>query len=87
MRRWEHAQEGRFYEASVQPDLFGAWAVWRVWGEIDSPGDSHRHRIAPVVDQATGDAVLQRIAGIRERRGYRPVPDPNLGTSRQAAAP
>jgi hypothetical protein len=37
----------RFYSMSVQPNLFGEWLLFRVWGRIGSPGRSSQAASPP----------------------------------------
>ena len=57
----------RFYAMTVEPTLFGDWALVRNWGRIGSPG-SIRVELHQSVDEAI-DAVRQ-IDRSKLRRGY-----------------
>ncbi|MDM0029819.1 hypothetical protein [Variovorax saccharolyticus] len=36
MHRWENPAERRYYQATVQQNLFGDCELVRIWGGIDS---------------------------------------------------
>ncbi len=57
----------RFYQASVQPTLFGTWSLVREWGRIGQPGRvmTNEH---PTEDDAR--SALDRLRHRKERRGY-----------------
>ncbi len=57
----------RFYEISLEPSLFGDWAVMRRWGRIGRRG---RFRL-DFCDSAD-DAYLriERLLALKRRRGY-----------------
>lgn len=66
--RWEQAQAVRYYEVTLQRNLFGQWELLCVWGGIGSPRGGHQCR--PVHDQVKGAELLRSVALRRERRGY-----------------
>lgn len=66
--RWESHQAGRYYEATVQQDLFGGWEVWKRWGSIGQARGGQQ--CLPVRDQAQGLAELGATARRRRSRGY-----------------
>ena len=60
----------RFYQATVQRDLFGAWTVIREWGRIGSPG---RVRIDAYASRDQAVLALGRLHQAKCRRGYDPL--------------
>ena len=69
--RWVHDVKGRYYQAHLVEDLFGAWTLITVWGALDSRrGGMHS---TAVDSHADGVARIERIAKRRHRHGYRPV--------------
>ena len=58
----------RFYAASVQPTLFGNFALVREWGRIGSPGQIMTEEHASEEEAKTALLKLRRA---KERRGYR----------------
>ena len=60
----------RFYDLSVQPDLFGAWSLCLEWGRVGQAGTVRRfHFDTP--DEAGRALEHKRRAKIR--RGYTPA--------------
>lgn len=61
----------RFYALDVQPDLFGGFAVVKVWGRIGARG-----RMMDELHPTEADAItaMQRQAERKRRRGYASVP-------------
>ncbi len=57
----------RFYTMSIQPTLFGDWALVRNWGRIGSPG-SMRIELHGNVREAINEVSL--INRSKLRRGY-----------------
>jgi predicted DNA-binding WGR domain protein len=57
----------RFYLLSVQPNLFGGWALRRAWGRVGSPGQVKidRHASQEEAESARGKRVREQ-----QRRGY-----------------
>jgi len=70
--RWENRQAGRYYEATVQQDLFGGWEVWKRWGGIGRARGGQQCQ--PVRDHAQGLGELGATARRRRARGYSVVP-------------
>jgi predicted DNA-binding WGR domain protein len=60
----------RFYEISLEPSLFGTWAVMRRWGRIGSPG-----RVRLELCNSADDAFdrIKRLISAKRRRGYQTV--------------
>jgi len=58
----------RFYSLSLARDLFGAWCVIRRYGRIGSPRGQMRLEAFSSEDAA--HAALERLRGMKERRGY-----------------
>lgn len=60
----------RFYEVSLEPSLFGSWAVVRRWGRIGSQG-----RIRLELCDSAGEALdcIERLIASKRRRGYQTV--------------
>ena len=57
----------RFYRLDLQPDLFGAWYLWREWGRIGQPGQV---RQVPYPTRSKAQAALERRRRTKQRRGY-----------------
>lgn len=57
----------RFYRMSLQPTLFGEWAVVREWGRIGRGGQVKR---VAYCSQAEANAFLLKLADQKIRRGY-----------------
>ncbi len=60
----------RFYVVTIQPTLFGEWAVVREWGRIGQ-GGTVRDRVLPSEQEAR--SVAEEIIVSKARRGYRRV--------------
>jgi hypothetical protein len=77
--RWEKRVGAviRFYEARLQPDLWGQWTVTLVWGRRDSPLGRVRHD--PCGTYAEGLARVRDVQDRRARRGYAAVRDALVG--------
>ena len=60
----------RFYAVTVEPTLFGGWAVVRQWGRIGSAGSI---RVDP--HESMGEAIdaVRQINRSKMRRGYETV--------------
>lgn len=57
----------RYYRMSVQPTLFGEWAVVREWGRI---GQGGHVLTVPFSSEAEASDTLASIEHIKRRRGY-----------------
>lgn len=57
----------RFYSLSVEPTLFGEWALMRQWGRIDTQGRSHTEVFASRVDAVRR---ATRTIHAKAKRGY-----------------
>ena len=79
--RWEHREAGRYYEATLQQDLFGGWEVWKRWGGIGQARGSQQ--CLPVPDLARGLSELGATARRRRARGYAVVGTSLPGPARQ----
>jgi len=66
MQRWE--SQRRYYVVMLTPNLFGDWELLQAWG--GKGNRLGRMRALPVADYADGLAALDRVARVRERRGY-----------------
>ena len=62
------ANKRRFYHLSIQPTLFGEWALVREWGRIGRGGGRLRSDLYPSAGQAL-DALCE-LARRKGRRGY-----------------
>ena len=73
--RWEKPVGAsiRFYEARLQPDLWGDWTVILVWGQRGSA--LGRVVFTPVADYVAGLYLVEQVSLRRQRRGYAPVGD------------
>ena len=69
--RWVHDGKGRYYQAHLVEDLFGAWTLITVWGALESRRGSMRS--TAVESHGEGLARLERIAKRRRQHGYRAV--------------
>jgi predicted DNA-binding WGR domain protein len=68
LRRCDPARRmARFYAVTVQPTLFGEWAVVRRWGRINTEGRWAEAWYCSV-DLACADAMRTIVA--KRRRGY-----------------
>lgn len=68
LRRVDPARNmARFYLLTVQPTLFGQYALVREWGRIGRPGTV---RETPYPTAAEAEAALVRQRQLKERRGY-----------------
>lgn len=59
----------RFYEMTIQPDLFGGAALMRRWGRLGTAG-AFRLDLFPDAGAATN--ALARLAVQKRRKGYQP---------------
>ncbi|EAV40974.1 hypothetical protein SIAM614_29631 [Stappia aggregata IAM 12614] len=59
----------RFYHLSVEPTLFGGFAVRRAWGRLGTWGQT---RLDLFADVTSALAHQQKLAAQKHRRGYRP---------------
>ncbi|WP_176086554.1 WGR domain-containing protein [Martelella sp. HB161492] len=58
----------RFYRVTVEPTLFGEWALVREWGRIGSSGGQRLERCFS--DTTAVAAALATITAAKQRRGY-----------------
>ena len=73
LKSWINLDNRRYYNALLQPDLFGEWSLMRNWGSLDNARG--QVRIETVSGPQTG---LRKITDIHMRRlahGYRLVAD------------
>ncbi|MDM0029091.1 WGR domain-containing protein [Variovorax saccharolyticus] len=68
MHRWENPAERRYYQATVQQNLFGDWELVRIWGGIGSARG--RLTATPLCAASEGQGALAQIATRRAHRGY-----------------
>lgn len=73
MRSWINPDNRRYYNALLQPDLFGRWSLMRNWGSLDN--GRGQLRIETVRDPATGQQLMDAINKRRLAHGYSPVRD------------
>lgn len=66
--RWVRRSAARYYEATLQVNLFGEWEVLNVWGGIGSRQGGHR--CLPVAQREAGLELLEAVGRRREKRGY-----------------
>jgi predicted DNA-binding WGR domain protein len=76
--RWE--KETRYYEAHVEPDLWGGWVLTRIWGRRGTPRGQLRR--VPCGSYAEALQKLAQVQKQRARRGYIAV-----GTAHPSRAP
>ncbi|MEP3427972.1 MAG: WGR domain-containing protein [Hyphomicrobiales bacterium] len=57
----------RFYWLSIEPDLFGGYALQRSWGRLGTWGQT---RSSQVHDLETARSHINRLAMQKLRRGY-----------------
>lgn len=57
----------RYYRMTVQPTLFGEWALVREWGRIGRGGQV---RSVAFADRAQADRAMVELRTVKERRGY-----------------
>lgn len=67
--RWE--KDTRYYEAHIEPDLWGGWVLTRIWGRRGTPMGQVRR--APCGSYAEAVGKLVAVTKQRERRGYAAV--------------
>lgn len=60
----------RFYALTVQPTLFGQFALVREWGRIGSAG---RMRTDLYSTPTEVETALEKLRRSKERRGYSPL--------------
>lgn len=73
-QRWEKPVIGygiRYYEARLQPDLWGQWGLTLSWGRRGTA--LGRVCRVPVETYAAGIEALNRLSARRRRRGYQRV--------------
>lgn len=58
----------RYYRMTVQPTLFGEWAVVREWGRL---GSGWQVRVAPYASETGAIAARDALVRQKERREYR----------------
>ena len=58
----------RWYVLSIQPTLFGEWALIREWGRIGNEGGQVEESYYSSEDDARGDC--NRIKSAKLKRGY-----------------
>lgn len=66
--RWENPNNGRYYIAHVQQDLFGDWVVVLCWGRKDSNLGRLKSIFCETEKKAL--AYLKKLCRIRIRHGY-----------------
>jgi predicted DNA-binding WGR domain protein len=66
----------RYYELSLERDLFGRYVVVRRWGRIGLIGRMHRQ---DVPSEVHGLACLLDTLRAKRRRGYVPTERPSSG--------
>ena len=64
--RWENPTTARFYEATLQRNLFGELELLLVWGGIGARWGGHQCH--PMNDAAQAAAELAALCMLRERR-------------------
>lgn len=64
--RWE--RDSRYYEATLQQDLWGEWIVTLEWGSIGKRNGRRITRPCPTRDE--GLLCLESIGQRRRKRGY-----------------
>jgi len=57
----------RYYNMSVERDLFGAASLIREWGRLGARG---QRRIEPHVDEGEAVSALLKLARSKRRKGY-----------------
>ncbi|WP_313292044.1 WGR domain-containing protein [Rhizobium rhizoryzae] len=57
----------RFYRMSLQPTLFGEWAVVREWGRIGRGGQV---KAVAFATEAEADTALRALSTTKLRKGY-----------------
>lgn len=57
----------RYYRMSLQPTLFGEWAVVREWGRIGRGGQV---RTSPHPSESEAALAMAAIERLKTRRGY-----------------
>ncbi|MEP3668959.1 MAG: WGR domain-containing protein, partial [Roseibium sp.] len=60
----------RYYHLSVEPSLFGEFAVRRTWGRVGTLGLS---RLDLFADALSAQAHQHKLAAQKHMRGYRPA--------------
>lgn len=62
------ANQYRYYSVRVDPDLFGAWTLFRQWGRIDAEGGTLR--MDSFYSEAEALTQLSKILKQKRNRGY-----------------
>ena len=71
LRRFEPSKNmARFYAVTVQPTLFGEWAVVRRWGRVNTDG---RRAETWFDDLSPALACADQHAACKRKRGYASV--------------
>jgi predicted DNA-binding WGR domain protein len=65
----------RFYELSIDRDLFGTWMLERCWGWIGAEGE--RPMAMSFVGRGAAMAKLRRLVAVKLTNGYQVVHDPD----------
>lgn len=70
-RLWTNPAKARYYEAHLDRDLLGDWALRTTWGSLGSRrGGTYNTGVASYED---GIEQIDEIARRRTRRGYKPI--------------
>jgi hypothetical protein len=73
MYRWINPENGRYYHAHLDNDLFGGWTLVLAWGGLRNRRGNMR--VNCLVSYEDGVQRLQAIDKRRRQRGYSPVSD------------
>ncbi|MEY6433564.1 WGR domain-containing protein [Thioalkalicoccus limnaeus] len=73
MPRWINDEKGRYYQAELVQDLFGAWTLITWWGGLGSRRGAMRS--TAVASLEAGLERLRRIDKTRLGNGYRRADD------------
>lgn len=63
-----NANQYRYYNLRVDPDLFGRWSLFRQWGRLDTQGGAIR--IESFGSEEEAMSRLVKITVQKQKRGY-----------------
>ncbi len=69
-----HRHRQRWYQITIEPDLWGQWVVWTTWGRIGQGIQHHRARWV-VSHYEKACRLAQQWRQHKQHRGYRTVED------------
>lgn len=64
----------RWYQITIEPDLWGQWMVWTTWGRIGSGPYQHRARCV-VSELAVAQRTARHWRRHKQNQGYQTIED------------